>query len=91
MMLTVEECIGKVALVRTNVMIFYEIYDEVSFIELSPSKEYVKIQRHIELELLASKIGVQWHDGVAKWLPAIDFVKRYTIVDILRDIDKEEK
>jgi len=74
-MITVEECIGKVVLVRTHQMIGDDTYNEVSFIKFSPSKEYVK---------------VQWHNEDIKWLPIIAFVKAYAIIEILKDIDKEE-
>ena len=76
MMLTVKKCIGKVVLVRTHQMIGDDTYNEVSFIDFSPSREYVK---------------VQWHNKDIRWLPVIAFVRAYAIIEILRDIEKEEK
>ena len=85
-MLTAEECIGKVVLIRDRERYGYTNghttrYEEAKFLELSPSRTYVK---------------VQWQNARIDWLSINDFDSmsaRYRIEEVLRDINvisKEE-
>ena len=77
-MLTVEECIGKIVLIRDTERYTSTIrYEETKFLTLSPSKKFVK---------------VQWNTKRIEWLARDDFEPttyiptRYRIEEILGNI-----
>ena len=80
-MLTVEECIGKIVLIRDTERYVCTIrYEEAKFLTLSPSKKFVK---------------VQWNTDRIEWLSINSFDttiarSRYRIEEILGNINKKE-